>query len=68
MSERPKRQIATANQTTNHWTAILPLVITLLALALWLYPLGTQSLWYDLLPIALQNARAYQETDEFKDR
>ncbi len=43
MSERPKRQIA----TTNHWTAILPFVITLLALALRLYHLGAQSLWYD---------------------
>ena len=43
MSERPKRQIA----TTNHWTAILPFVITLLALALRLYRLGAQSLWYD---------------------
>ena len=39
MSERPKRRIA--------WTAILPLVITLLALALRLYRLGAQSLWYD---------------------
>jgi hypothetical protein len=47
---------------------MLPLVITLLTLALRLYRLGTQSLWYDLLPIALQNAQAYQETDEFKDR
>ncbi|HID61398.1 MAG TPA: phospholipid carrier-dependent glycosyltransferase, partial [Anaerolineae bacterium] len=43
MSERPKRQIA----ITNHWTAILPPVITLLALALRLYHLGAQSLWYD---------------------
>jgi hypothetical protein len=68
LRERPKRQIATANQTTNHWTAILLPLITLLALALRLYRLGAQSLWYDLLPIALQNARAYQETDEFKDR
>ncbi|MDH4137020.1 MAG: glycosyltransferase family 39 protein [Anaerolineae bacterium] len=39
MSERLKRQIA--------WTAILPFVITLLALALRLYRLGAQSLWYD---------------------
>jgi mannosyltransferase len=39
LSERPKRQIA--------WTAILPLVFTLLALALRLYRLGAQSLWYD---------------------
>lgn len=39
MSERPKRQIT--------WTAILPLVITLLALVLRLYRLGAQSLWYD---------------------
>jgi mannosyltransferase len=39
LSERPKRQIV--------WTAILPLVITLLALALRLYRLGAQSLWYD---------------------
>jgi mannosyltransferase len=39
LSERPKRQIA--------WTAILLLVITLLALALRLYHLEAQSLWYD---------------------
>jgi len=39
LSERPKRQIA--------WTVILLLVITLLALALRLYRLGAQSLWYD---------------------
>jgi len=43
LSERPKRQIA----TTNHWTAIVPFVITLLALTLRLYRLGAQSLWYD---------------------
>jgi len=39
LSERPKRQVA--------WTAILLLAITLLALALRLYRLGAQSLWYD---------------------
>jgi predicted membrane-bound mannosyltransferase len=39
LSERPKRQ--------NIWTAILPLVITLLALTLRLYRLEAQSLWYD---------------------
>jgi mannosyltransferase len=39
LTERPKRQVA--------WTAILLLAITLLALALRLYRLGAQSLWYD---------------------
>jgi mannosyltransferase len=39
LSERPKRQVA--------WTAILLLAITFLALALRLYRLGAQSLWYD---------------------
>ncbi len=39
MSEKPKRRIA--------WTAVLLLFIPFLALALRLYRLGAQSLWYD---------------------